>query len=298
MNTQKHSFQEWLLATRPWSFPASAMPVLVSLFYLFWKGYEIHWGFGVWALLNIMVFHASGNTWSDYFDYKKGVDAADTYGNRTLTDGQFQPRQIRNLALGLLAVASVFGLTLILLTGWPLLYIGIGGLVCTLLYPPLKYRALGDVVIFLAYSFLPTIGTSYVATGGIDWSLWIIGVPVGLITVSILHANNVRDIPTDARAHIKTFAMLAGGGFSRVLYCLEVLLPFVCLLVCVSMGLLPPFALLPLMVFFMAYRACRAMLQFPKKGPQSIADLDQQSAQLQLFFSLLLTAGFVLDGLW
>ena len=28
----KHTFKDWFLATRPWSFPASAMPVLVTLF--------------------------------------------------------------------------------------------------------------------------------------------------------------------------------------------------------------------------------------------------------------------------
>ena len=85
----KHTFKDWFLATRPWSFPASAMPVMVTLFYLWWRGYELSWGFGIWAVLNVVVFHACGNTWSDYFDYKKGVDADDTYGNKTLTDGLF-----------------------------------------------------------------------------------------------------------------------------------------------------------------------------------------------------------------
>ncbi|MBQ5818337.1 MAG: prenyltransferase, partial [Bacteroides sp.] len=68
----KHSFKEWMIAVRPWSFPASAMPVLVTLAFLNYAGYEMNWWYGVWALLNIVVFHAAGNTWSDYFDYKKG----------------------------------------------------------------------------------------------------------------------------------------------------------------------------------------------------------------------------------
>ena len=76
-NKKKHSFKEWVMATRPWSFPASAMPVLVTLAYLNWCGYAIDWIAGVWALLNIVIFHAAANTWSDYFDYKKGVDRED-----------------------------------------------------------------------------------------------------------------------------------------------------------------------------------------------------------------------------
>ena len=58
----KHSMKEWLIAVRPWSFPASAMPVLVTLMYLYWAGYEsLNWLAGVWALVNIVIFHAAGN---------------------------------------------------------------------------------------------------------------------------------------------------------------------------------------------------------------------------------------------
>ena len=63
-----HGWKDWLVAVRPWSFPASAMPVAVTLVYLWWLGEEVDWLNGVWALLDIIVFHAAGNTWSDYFD--------------------------------------------------------------------------------------------------------------------------------------------------------------------------------------------------------------------------------------
>lgn len=71
---KKHSFGQWLVAVRPWSFPASAMPVAVTLAYLLWRGEAIDWLAGVWAFVNIVVFHAAGNVWSDYFDFRKGVE--------------------------------------------------------------------------------------------------------------------------------------------------------------------------------------------------------------------------------
>ena len=67
----KHSFKSWLIATRPWSFPASTMPVVTTLAYLYWLGLEVNWLIGVWTLLSIILFHASGNVWSDYYDFKK-----------------------------------------------------------------------------------------------------------------------------------------------------------------------------------------------------------------------------------
>lgn len=63
---KKHSLKDWMIAVRPWSFPASSMPVVVTLAYLYWMQQDINWVNGIWALLNIVVFHAAGNTWSDY----------------------------------------------------------------------------------------------------------------------------------------------------------------------------------------------------------------------------------------
>ncbi len=70
-----HTIKEWILATRPWSFPASTMPVFVAMMFLWSKGLEVSWWLGIMALVNIVLVHAAGNVWSDYHDYRKGVDA-------------------------------------------------------------------------------------------------------------------------------------------------------------------------------------------------------------------------------
>lgn len=291
---KKHTFKEWLIATRPWSFPASAMPVVVTLAYLYWMQQEMNWLNGIWALLNIVVFHAAGNTWSDYFDYKHKVDAKDTYGVKTLTDGVFAPKEIFRLSLGLLAVALVAGIGLLLRTGTPLVYIGMGGAACALLYPPLKYQALGDVVIFLAYALLPTLGTAYVTTGLINWDVLWVAVPVGLITVAILHANNTRDIRTDTRAEIRTLAMKLGGRKSMYVYCAEILFPFGWIAGCVASGTFPLWSLLILAVLVPALGNVRLISQFPRKGEAVIANLDELTAKLQLLFSLVFALSFAI----
>ena len=98
------------------------MPVAVTLAYLYWMQHDVNWVNGVWALLNIVVFHAAGNTWSDYFDYKHRVDREDTHGVKTLTGGMFQPQEIFRLSLSLLAVALAAGILLLLRTGLPLFF--------------------------------------------------------------------------------------------------------------------------------------------------------------------------------
>ena len=290
---KKHSFGEWMIAVRPWSFPASAMPVIVSIAYLFWKGAEINWLFGLWALVNIVIFHAAGNTWSDYFDFRKKVDADDTFGAKTLTTGMFTEKEIFRLSLILTIVATAAGLTLMALTGLPLLWIGLGGVLCTLLYPVLKYNALGDLVILLAYAFLPTIGTAFVTTGAIDWSILLIALPVGLITDGILHSNNTRDTITDKRAGIKTMAMGLGHKASAILYGFEVIFPFVWIGVLSIMGLLPLTTIAIFLTLAVAIGCAKTMMHSLEGGSGVIADLDVRTANLQLMFSALLTLAFI-----
>lgn len=289
----KHTCKEWMIAVRPWSFPASAMPVAVTLGYVLANHQQADWLNGVWALLNIVVFHASGNTWSDYFDYRRKVDGEDTFGAKTITSGMFTPREIYRLSLLLLAVACVAGAGLWLRTGMPLLYIGLGGLACSVLYPFLKYHALGDLVIFIAYGLLPTVGTVYAATRHIDWNVLYLAVPVGLITVAILHCNNLRDVATDDRANIRTFAMNIGRKASVWVYCFEVLFPFLWITGCVVAGVLPYMCILVWLAIISALKNSKMVACVLKNGPESIARLDEYTSKLQLQFSFLLIAAFI-----
>lgn len=289
----KHTLGQWFFAVRPWSFPASAMPILVTLAYLFWKGAEINWLLGLWTLIGMILFHCTGNTWSDYFDYRKKVDAEDTFGAKTLTTGMFKPEEIRNLAIGLLIVSVICGLGLLAVTGTTLLWIGIAGAACTLLYPVLKFNALGDLDILLTFAFLPTLGTSYVVTGAIDWSVLWIALPVGLITDGILHSNNTRDMVTDKRAGITTMAMGMGSKASAWLFGFEMIFPYVWVAVLSMIGILPVHTVIIFMTLPVAIGNAGVMKKSLTSGVGMIADLDVKTANLQLMFSLLFMLSMV-----
>lgn len=294
----KHPFGHWVIAVRPWSFPASAMPIIVTLAFLFWKGADIHWGFGVWALINMILFHVAGNVWSDYNDFKKTVDREDTHGAKTLTTGMFQPEEIRNLAIAVFAIAAVGGVGLVALTGLPLLWIGLAGAALTLLYPVLKFNALGDFCILMTFAFLPTLGTAYVTTGIVDWSVLWIALPVGLITDGILHSNNTRDMVPDKRAEIKTLAMGLGAKASAIMYGFEVLFPFAWIAVCSIMGIMPLSTIVIFLTLPVAMGCSQTMMKSVKSGCSIIADLDVRTANLQLMFSVLLSAALIASKLF
>ena len=290
---KKHTFGEWMIAVRPWSFPASMMPIIVSTAYLFWKGAQMNWLMALWVLVTMVLFHSAGNTWSDYFDYKKKVDSDDTFGAKTLTSGMFEPSEIRKLALGLLVVACLSGIGIMLCTDIRILWFGLAGAFLALAYPYLKYNALGDVDILMTFAFIPTAGVSLAVTGTIDWSVLWIALPVGLITDGILHSNNTRDIMTDKRAGIKTMAMGLGPKASAWIYVVEVLFPFAWVAVCSLAEVLPFTTIIMFMALPVAIACAKTMKNSIKGGPVLIADLDVRTANLQLAFSLLLTVAFV-----
>ena len=141
------------------------MPIIVSIAYLFSNGADINWYLAVWTLVGMVLFHVTGNLWSDYFDFKKKVDDTDTFGATSITSGQFQASEIRNFAIGMLVVSVLSGLGILYCTGLPILWIGLAGAVCMLLYPFLKYNALvpsdlEEVVIRLKLDCQPSLATA------------------------------------------------------------------------------------------------------------------------------------------
>lgn len=294
---KKHTLKEWILATRPWSFPASTMPVFVSMMFLWSQGYEVSWRLGIMTLVNIILVHAAGNVWSDYHDYKRGVDAADTFGVRILTDKQFTPKEVLSLSIILQVAAVLMGLLMVYLTGITLLWFGLAGIALSLLYPPLKYAALGDLVIMACYALLPMLGTTFICSGNVVPQVLWLAVPVGSITVAILHANNARDIETDRRAHISTFAMLTGRPAAINVYLFEMLLPYCWLLIIALLGKVSPWTLTTFITLPIALGNCKKMLSCKTEGIKAIATLDEATAKLQLAFSLTLAIGLIIKAL-
>ncbi len=297
LNMKGHTIKDWLLATRPWSFPASTMPVLVAMMFLWATGRDAAWGLGIMALVNIVLVHAAGNVWSDYHDYKQGVDAPDTYGVRILTDKKFTPEEVLGLSISLQVVAVLMGLLMVYLTDITLLWFGMAGIALSLLYPPLKYAALGDLVIMACYALLPMLGTTFICTGNVVTEVLWLAVPVGSITVAILHANNARDIETDRRANIRTFALLTGRPFAINVYLFEMILPYLWLLTTAILGCVSPWALVTFITLPIAISNSKQILSCKTKGIEAIATLDEATAKLQLAFSMTLTLGLIVEAL-
>lgn len=298
----KHTLKDWVIAARPWSFPASTMPALVAISYAFYVNkiapMDVNWWFGILALFGAAIFQASGNLIGDFYDFQRGVDRKESLGaSRMLIDGIYKPKTILNFGLVLLAVGTVLGLFLAFNSSYHLFWIGGIGVLSTLFYYKLKYMALGDLTIKIVYGLLIALGTYLVMTNKLEWRILFIASSLGFLIVNILHANNLRDIQDDSNANIKTQAMILGVKNSILYYTLLGFGAYLVIILAVILKILHPVSLIVLLSLPILLKNIKEIRKAEIDKPELIKDLDGKSAQLVLIFSLLLTVSNFIAGM-
>jgi 1,4-dihydroxy-2-naphthoate octaprenyltransferase len=98
---------------------------------------------------------------------------------------------------------------------------------------------------------------------------------------------------TDRRAGITTMAMGMGVKVSSWLFGFEMIFPYVWVAVLSMIGVMPVYTVAIFMTLPVAIGNARMMSKSVEAGVHLIADLDVKTANLQLFFSVLLTLSFV-----
>ncbi len=288
----------WLRASRPFSFTASVTPVFLGTALAWYQGF-FNGIYFLLAALGALLLHAGSNLISDYFDYKRQVDRQGTLGGSgVLVEGLMTPKAILWGGWTAFGVATLIGVYLISQRGLPILVLGLVGILGGFFYTAdpveYKYKALGDVGIFLLFGPLIVLGAYYVQTGVLSWLPVWISLPIALLVTGILHANNFRDIQNDAAAGIKTIAMILGHEKSVVLYKAMVILAYVITLALSAARIIPWWALLVFLSFPSAVKVFQVLGGKEIKGQNMVAMADVLTAQLHMQFGILLTLSFIL----
>lgn len=233
-------------ALRAFSFPVSVIPVLVATAVVR-PLVEWDWGVLVGSLVGVALLHAAGNLFNDYFDFRSGVDRKETGDEgrpgRLLVRGEMTPRSALFEAFVCLSLLTPVAAYLMQRCGPGLLWFG--GLAVFAVYaytgPPfqLKYKALGEPLIFLVFGPILMMGAAYAQTGRIELLALLFSVPVGLITTAILVGNNIRDQEEDGAAGIVTLVHVTGERRARLLYVTLVVASVLGLLLLSVVGLAP-----------------------------------------------------------
>jgi 1,4-dihydroxy-2-naphthoate octaprenyltransferase len=201
--------------------PASVVPVLVG------TGVAVAYGSAVWwrALLAAVVavaLQVGVNYANDYSDGVRGTDATRVGPLRLVASGLASPGSVKRAALVAFAVAGAAGLVLAAVAGWWLVAVGLVCVAAAWLYTggpkPYGYVGLGEASVFTFFGLVATVGTAYVQTGRLTALEVLAALPVGLMAVSLLVVNNLRDIPGDTAAGKRTLAVRIGPRATRRFY--------------------------------------------------------------------------------
>lgn len=289
---KRNLLRVWFQAARPFSLTASILPVVIGAVLAGTVEGPVDWPLFPLIVVCSLLFHIATNMVSDYFDYRRGVDRDETFGgSRVLVEGLMTPKQLMAAGILLFVVGFSLGLLLVAVRGWPIFILGVIGLLGGWFYTggpvAYKYVALGDLLVFILMGPLMVIGSYFALTGSFNLTVLYASLPVGCLVAAILHANNLRDIPYDACANIKTMAMVLGLPTAKAIYVGLVAGAYLIVLVMVLVKQITPLALIVLLTLPLAVRNVKAVLASVPGKPESIATGDVMSAQLHLTFCAL-----------
>ena len=188
------------------------------------------------ALLVAVFLQVGVNYANDYSDGIRGTDAVRVGPQRLVGSGAVEPALVKRAAFFCFGLAALAGLAIVGLalasgiTGaWWLIAIGALSILAAWYYTggkrPYGYAGLGDLMVFIFFGLVATVGTSFVQQGYLDQTAVLLGAAAGFFACSVLMVNNYRDRANDAKVGKKTLSVRVGAGWSKVLYLLDLWLP-------------------------------------------------------------------------
>ncbi|MFO8031287.1 MAG: 1,4-dihydroxy-2-naphthoate octaprenyltransferase [Desulfohalobiaceae bacterium] len=288
----------WFLASRPWSFIMTAISIAAGGALAAIQG-PISWSLLGLTLLAAVFLHAAANLINDYYDFRQGLDtrSASTalYRPHPLVEGRLQPEKVRNCAYTLFLAGAAIGIWLAAARGWPILGLGLLGVLAALAYtaPFIGYKnvALGELFVFLIWGPLMVEGSYFVQRGGFSLQALGVSIPFGVLVALALLANNLRDISQDREKNIRTLAIILGEQKGFALYAALVAAAYISILLLAALGMVSFWSLAVFLSLPLAVNIFKAMRE---KIPD---DADARTAQLDTAFGLLLLASLILEAL-
>ena len=212
----------WVAGARPRTLPAAVAPILAGSASAAAVG-RYDWLAAALCLVVALALQVGVNYANDYSDGVRGTDDDRVGPTRLVASGLAPARAVKAAAFGAFAFAGVVGLVVVALSGqWWLIGVGALSILAAWYYTggakPYGYLGLGEVMVFVFFGLVATVGTCYVIAGAAPPHAWLAATAVGSLASAILVANNLRDIATDQTSGKLTLPVRLGDRRSRVFF--------------------------------------------------------------------------------
>lgn len=289
----------FFLATRLPFLTATLVPVFLGIAI---AGSEHHfsWWLALLTLAGAIAVHLGLNIANDIFDALSGADEANTTptmfsgGSRVIQYGLVTIRQMAILCAVCYAIAIGIGIALVALTGWGLLWIGLAGVLISWFYtaPPLRlvHHGFGELAVALGFGPIMVVGAYYVQAQQYELKPFVLSIPVALLVMLILYANEIPDRISDAKAGKRTLVVRLPKAAVVRGYEISAALAYIACIVGAATRVIPWTTLIALLTVPLAVRTARG-LRDNYERPYDVMPSLQNNVILHFATGLLLVAG-------
>ncbi len=258
--------------------------------------------FGLTSLTTIFLQILS-NLANDYGDSQNGADSIDRKGpQRAVQSGVITPKAMLRgvIILGILSLISGLSLLYIALESTAIFMIflafGILSMIAAVTYTagsrPYGYAGLGDVSVFIFFGWLGVMGTYFLHTQMVDWTVLLPATTCSCFAVAVLNINNIRDIQSDEKAGKITIPVRIGRMKAVRYHWALLLIGVLCAFVYVTLRFESIWAYAFVLVLPLLFKNGKAVSE--KINPMELDPYLKQMALTTLLFVIVFGIGLLL----
>jgi len=256
--------------------------------------------------LGVAALHLGANLLNDYYD-AFGSDPLNlnftpfSGGSRVIQNQELSPAAVRDLAYLFLALGLTCGAALIYLDRPWVALVGLLGLLAGFCYSAAPWQlmsnGLGELVIFMAFGPLLSLGTFYVQTDRFSLVGAAVGLPLAFLITAIIWINEFPDLEADVAAAKHHLVARLGLHRSRWVYGGLMLGPFLSLFFLIEIFLLPDLIVAALVALPLALKAVRTAWRTPPTEPEFVS-IQALTIQTHFLVGLALTLALIYAAWW
>ena len=255
------------------------------------------------SALTTIFLQILSNLSNDYGDSIHGADSAERKGpQRAVQSGKISSKAMYKAMILFSLLALVSGLWLLYeaIDSWKIfglfLSLGIVSIIASITYTagsnPYGYMGLGDISVLIFFGWVAVLGTFYLHTQFIAWSILLPATTCGLFATAVLNLNNIRDIESDKKAGKNSLPVRMGKQNAIIYHWSLLAVGLLCSLLYVYNNFENYYQLLFLIILPLLYINAKAVYQ--KNNPSELDPYLKQMALTTLLFVITFGIGQIL----
>ena len=260
----------WFQAVRFHYVPPSFLPAILCSLIAWTRFGTMDPAAFVLVVVGVTINHFGLNMIDDAFDYlhfvdRTGLESQNPYtgGSRVITEGLLSVRQVISGAVICFGITAAIGFYLAYVKGWPVLALGIFGLLSSIFYtaPPVRfgYRGFGELGLLVNFGPVIGLGAYYVQTGKLAMEPLLISLVLGCMMWSMITINEIPDYESDRAGGKMNLVARFGKESGIVLYAAGLVAAYAILIATVLARIAPVTVLIGFISLPLALKSVRIL---------------------------------------